>query len=181
MRHIFPILLFAMIVGISAIIFYNNVSYARTGDNINYWAIWEEIGELDNCNDAAINSAVICGDTYGFRTEGLNVLTLEIKYTQDAGTGWEFYIESCNEGHGSTDCTNATDWHSVTVDNVVSSVGVGLTVDPIYHDTAASDQIVWSIPINYKRIRLNDFVARGSPTANDKITVYARLGWLPAM
>jgi hypothetical protein len=126
------------------------MAQARTDDYTGAWFKGQEVGAMTNCSAASINAAVTCGDTFGIRVEGFNVLTLEILYTRSAGTGWEFYLETCYEGHSSTQCTDAGDW------------------------------ITYTIPINYKRIRLGGFVALGTPDANDKITVNARLGSMNA-
>jgi len=151
------------------------IAFARTGDNEGAWADYQEIGAMDNCNNDAINSAVVCGDTFGVKTEGYNIATFEIKYTKGAGTGYQFYLQGCNEGHSTSDCTNAADWHTIAIEQVIPGTGVALTTDLIYHDAAASDQLTWSIGINYRRIRLSSFVAKGTPNTSDKITVYLRL------
>ena len=133
---------------------------------------------LTNCSAAPINAAVICGGTRGMRVSGYNALTLEITYTQSAGTGYEFYLETCYEGQTTSDCTDAADWHRVATEWVAPGL-VLLNAGKITHAAAASDQSTWTIGINYRRIRLAAFVATGAPDAGDKITVRARAGWLP--
>jgi hypothetical protein len=154
---------------------------ARTDDNRGAWADWQEIGALTNCSAASINAAVVCGDTFGVKVEGYNVMTLEILYTRSAGTGWQFYLETCYEGHTTSDCTAAGDWHVVTSQRVVVGTGVTISPDPFIRVVSATDRVTYTIPINYRRVRLNGFVATGSPDANDKITVNARIGIMPAM
>ena len=154
---------------------------ARTGDHAaGSWTDWQELGALDLCDGAAINVAVNCGNVYGIKTEGYNAITFEIAYTQSAGSGWQFYLQSCYEGHTTTDCTDATDWHTVAIERVVGGTGVSFHRNLYFHDTTVSDQITWTIPINYKRLRLGSFVAKGSPGVGDEITVNARVSWLPA-
>lgn len=139
------------------------------------WRDYAEWGALENCNAASINSAVICGGIRGIRVQGYNSITLSIAYTRSAGTGWEFYLEECLEGHASTHCTESTDWFRVAVQNVTPTSGVGLYAKPIFHVTSSTDRITYTITLNYRRIRLAGFVATGTPDANDKITVYARV------
>lgn len=138
------------------------------------WSKWQEIGALDNCNAAAINVAVDCGD---IRVQGYNALTLEIFYDYAAGTGYQFNLETCYEGFSVTDCTDATDWHTVAVQFPAPS-SVVLTPATISRVVSADDTLTWTFGVNYKRIRVANVVATGSPTASDKITIYARLGWL---
>jgi len=154
---------------------------ARDGDVGKGWADWQELGALTNCSAASINTAVVCGDTFGIKVEGYNAVTLEILYTRSAGTGYQFYLETCREGHATTDCTAAGDWHRVVSDRVVVGTGITLSPDPFIRVVSVTDRLTYTIPINYRRIRLNGFVASGSPDANDKITVNARLGVMPAM
>jgi hypothetical protein len=154
---------------------------ARTDDTNGAWVNWQEIGALTNCSAASINAAVVCGATYGIKTEGYNVMTLEILYTRSAGTGWEFYLETCYEGHATTDCTAAGDWYRIASERVILGVGITLSPDPITRTVSATDRITYTIPINYRRIRLNGMLALGSPDANDKITINARLGTMPAL
>ena len=143
------------------------------------WQIWQEIGALTNCSAAAINSAIVCGDTRGVKVEGYNALTLEILYTLSAGTGYEFYLETCYEGHGAADCTDATDWYRVAGQKMDTSTGeLTIVAGKVTHTAAATDRLTWTIGMNYRRVRLAAFVATGSPDANDKITVNARIGWL---
>jgi hypothetical protein len=153
---------------------------AHAVDDKEAWDVWYNIGVLDNCSAASINSAVVCGGTRGIKVEGYNVLTLEISYTLSAGTGWKYYLETCYEGHASTDCTDATDWHQVAITQATPGTGVQLTADPVTHTAVATDRIVYSFGINYRRIRLNGFIALGTPDANDKITVNGRAAWTSA-
>jgi len=158
-----------------------SLAHAQTDHKQGSWSDWIELGAMTNCSVASINSAVICGSTRGIKVQGYNFLTLEILYTQSAGTGYSFYLETCYEGHASTDCTGATDWYRVVTESVVAGTGISLTADPFIHLTAASDRITYTIPINYLRLRLNAMTASGSPDANDKITVSARLNWVPSL
>jgi len=170
--------LIQVVTMVAVVCFARNV-LADNDTDTNSWSSGVELGALTNCSAAAINAAVVCGDTRGVRVEGYNALTLEIKYTWAAGSGWEFYLESCNEGHAATDCTDATDWHRVATQGVTPGV-ITLTAGKVTHASGASDQIAWTVGINYRRVRLAAFVATGSPTSSDKITVNGRLGWLPA-
>ncbi len=154
---------------------------AQTQDNDSdrqTWVRYQELGALTNCDNAAINVAVTCGGTRGIRVQGYNALTLEIVYTRSAGTGWQFVLETCHEGQGTTNCTDAADWHQVATE-VVGAGTVELDAGTIGHDTTVTDRLTWTIGINYRRVRLASFVARGTPDANDKATVNARIGFLP--
>lgn len=132
-----------------------------------------EFGILTNCNDAAINAAVTCGDTRGIATEGFDNLKLAIDYTRAAGTGFSFYLQECIEGHATTHCTDAADWRNVPVRLVTATSGVQLANVPYYVTSSATISMMITIPINAKRLRLGSFVASGSPTSSDKITVRA--------
>ena len=116
---------------------------ARTGDAVQTWANWQEIGAMANCDDDSINAAVICGDTFGVKVESYNLATFEIIYTLSAGTGWSFYLETCFEGHATPDCTAAGDWHQVVTQHVITGTGIVLSADPITHVAAATDRITW--------------------------------------
>jgi len=160
---------------------------ARTADNDDdrkTWAKWQEIGALTNCDAGAINSAVTCGGTTGVRVEGYNTLVFEIFYDHAAGNGFEFYLETCYEGQGTTDCTNAADWHVVGVE-FPSSGQVELSQGRIFaggstNPISADYRITWTIGGGYKRIRLRDMAATGTPSSSDKITVNLRALYLQA-
>lgn len=151
-----------------------SVVQSREGDSRSRWFSYSGPSVMENCNDAAINSAVTCGNTYGYRTEGYRYFTVEIAYTKSAGgTGWQFNLQACNEGHGTTDCTDAADWFDVPVQTVsVSSVDWAIALQT--HTASASDRLVLSFPCPYRRMRLANFVATGAPTTGDKITVTAQ-------
>jgi hypothetical protein len=146
-------------------------AFATTNDDDrNTWSAAQDLGALDNCGNAAINAAVTCGGTRGFRVEGYQWLTLDIAYTKDAGTGYTFTVQACNEGQTTSDCTNAADWATIAAESVAGGV-TSLSLGSFAHVASASDHLVDTIGVNYRRIRLASFVATGSPTANDKITV----------
>ena len=146
---------------------------ADNDDDRKTWAIWQEIGALTNCDAGSINAAVNCGGDTGVRVEGYNTLVFEIFYDYAAGTGWEFYLETCYEGQATTDCTDDADWHVVAIEFPSGST-VQLTPGKVYRTVSADDYLTWSISGGYKRIRLRDMVATGSPTSSDKITVNLR-------
>lgn len=148
-----------------------NIAFAQQQHT---WHDYQEIGLLDNCSAAAINSAVICGGTRGIDVQGYNSITFSFFYDYSAGTGWQFYLEQCYEGQAATDCTDATDWHRVGGQQVTTTK-IGLLDIPYKREgLSADDYYTYTITINYKRIRLAGFQALGSPDANDKITVHAR-------
>jgi hypothetical protein len=165
--------------GIFAVLIWAVPALAQQNDtDRSTWVKYQEIGAMTNCDDAAINGAVTCGGTRGVRVEGYSTLTFEIAYTYSAGTGWEFYLETCYEGQATTDCTDAADWHRVAVQEPAPSQ-VELTPGRVFRSVAADDQLTWSINVNYKRVRLGAFVATGSPDAGDKITVNLRISGKP--
>lgn len=148
-----------------------------------------DVGNLTNCTAAAINAAVNCevrctsstcpnGQVLG--TLGFNLLTLEIAYTWSAGGGVQFYLQSCNEGMGPTACLDSTDWYDVQA--IAVAAGTGTLTDFLVSKTglAASKKYVYSIAVNYQRLRLYQVVATGAPDANDKVTIRARLSNSPA-
>ena len=151
-----------------------SVAHSREGDSRSRWFSYSGPSVMENCNNASINSAVTCGNTYGYRTEGYRYLTVEIAYTKSAGgTGWSFNFQACNEGHSTNDCTDATDWFDVPVQSVSASA-VDWTVVPNTHTASASDRLVLSVPCPYRRMRLANFVATGAPTTDDRVTVTAQ-------
>lgn len=147
-----------------------------------------DVGVLTNCDAGAINSAINCevrctsscpqGEVLG--VFGYNLLTLEITYTRSAGTGYQFYLESCHEGYAATNCTDAADWSRV-LGEVPSNGQLELKDGLVFRSSSATVYDAWSIGINYKRLRLRSITGRGSPDANDKITVRARLGVSPGL
>jgi len=140
------------------------------------WAAYKEIGYLTGCNGAVLNTTTTCGD---LRITGYNALTLEIRYDRAAGSGYEFYLESCSEGYGASDCGDATDWHRVAIEHP-SPAGVMLINEPFYRDISSDEQLVFTIGIHYPRIRLAGVAGKGSPTASDLLYVKARLSYLQA-
>jgi len=140
------------------------------------WIAGAELAALTNCGDVAINTAKICGGTRGIRSEGLNVLTIKVDYTHNAGSGWSFVLEECSEGHTSTDCTAAGDWSVVALQSIDQITGI-ITLVPVsvVRSVATDDVLTWTIGIHYRRVRLKAFIASGAATADDKATVSARL------
>lgn len=153
----------------------NNLVFAKTGDaGTIHWAQAQTIGVLSGCDAVALNATNDCGGTGGFYTEGYSKLKLEIDYTYNAGSGWEFYLEGCDEGHGTADCTDAADWYRFPTKTAIAGSGVRLDPGPIHSTTAATSKFVYVTDILAKRYRIIDFQSTGSPTANDvgSITAY---------
>jgi len=139
-------------------------------DDRNTWPAAQDLGALDNCSGASINTAITCGGTRGFRVEGYQWITLDIAFARDAGTGYTFAVQACNEGQTSADCTTAADWANVATESTAGStttLGLGTYARVVSVD----DHLIDTIGVNYKRLRLANFLASGSPTVNDKITV----------
>lgn len=136
---------------------------------------------MEDCNAAPINVAVTCGGISGIRVDGFNWLTLDLDYTRSAGSGYEFFLETCREGYGVNDCTDATDWRIVASQAATVGTAVAISGDPIRRTVASSESLSWSIPMNYKKLRLGSFVSTGAPDAGDIITVTATLATLPGM
>lgn len=144
-----------------------------------------QMGPLTNCNATAINAAVDCEVrvlSSGLDgVEGFNFVTFEIFYDYAAGTGYTFTLQGCREGKGVDNCTDATDWYTVAGEAFNATTGV-LTIYPatVTRVVGADDYLSWSIGTNYRRLRLHNVVATGSPTTSDKITVVARVTYTPA-
>ncbi len=135
------------------------------------------------CNDDAINTAINCeiagtaldgGAVANVqKTWGWSYLTLDMTYTRAAGDGFTFYFEVCNENSGvfASDCTDAADWHRVSLDATSGSTTT-LSNEGIASGTmAATGYRVWTVRLNYWRTRLAAITATGAPTASDKIKV----------
>jgi len=143
---------------------------AASDDDINTWSAWVQLGALEDCDAAQINVAKTCGGTRGIKSEGYQNIALEIDWTKGAGTGWTATIEHCSEGHASTDCTTAGDWSIVT--DITPGSGVW-TIDEavLTYLSAASSNVTVTFPINYRRIRVKDLLASGTPNTSDVATV----------
>jgi hypothetical protein len=138
------------------------------------------ISGITGCDATAINVATDCelrNVVVPYRplnSNGYNLATLYIYYDWAAGTGYSFILQACKEGLETTHCTDATDWFDVQGE-AYSSGTLTITDATITKAAGADDYSVWSVGINYPRMRLKGIVASGSPTASDKITVVAVL------
>jgi hypothetical protein len=139
-----------------------------------------DVGVLTNCSAAALSSPIASCEVRSATVtgvKGFNLLTLEILYTDGgagAGLGFSFVLQSCREGMGALDCTDAADWYTVQTEKVVDGA-ITIINGTVTHDATATERLVWSVGINYQRLRLASVTGLGSPGATDKITVYARL------
>jgi hypothetical protein len=137
------------------------------------------VSGMTGCTATAINSASSCelkDTTATYRQvfpRGYGLMTLWIYYDWAAGTGYSFRVEACREGMASTDCTDNTDWFVVHGESYAS--GTMTLADGTFTEgsISADHYAVWSMFINYPRVRLANIVASGSPTASDKITIVA--------
>lgn len=147
---------------------------AKTGDEGKiHWAFAQDIGVLSGCSAVALNAAADCGGTGGFYTEGYSTILLEVDYVYDAGTGYQFFLEGCNEGHGTADCTDAADWYRVPIKTPIAGTGVRLSQGAVYETIAADSKIIYVADILARRYRIVDFEATGSPTSSDLGTIKA--------
>jgi hypothetical protein len=139
-----------------------------------------KLSAITGCNATAINTAASCeliNTSTSYRKiypHGYNLLTLYVYYDWAAGTGYGFNLEACVEGMESTDCTDSTDWFRIMGETYASGT-LTLANGAVTKVAGADDYGVWSVAINYPRIRLSSILATGSPTASDKITVTAVL------
>lgn len=130
---------------------------------------------MENCDNVAINSTVTCGPIIVWHR---NFVTFEFNYTQSNGTDVQFYLEACNEGRSSTDCTDAADWFIVGLDKVVGGTALEVYPDPVVLKfNGSSGRLSWSTGTNYAQLRLRDVQSTGSPDANDVITVTSFSNW----
>ncbi len=151
-----------------------NVVNAKTGDEGKiHWAYAQDIGVLSGCDGVALNTTNDCGGTGGFYTEGYSKLKLEVDYTYSSGSGWEFYLEGCDEGHATADCTDAADWYRVPMKTPIAGTGVKLSQGPIYETITADSKVIYVADILARRYRIIDFQATGSPGAGDVGTITA--------
>ena len=170
------------LVIISAICFWGSLSFAQTS---------AEQPRIRQALTLTIASAVAINTAQNFEVrsitaspevlgvEGFNLVTFEITYTRSAGTGVQFYLESCNEGLAATNCTDAADWHRVQSISIAAGTGT-LTDLLVTKVMGATAYYTYSIAINYRRFRIASMTATGAPNANDKATVKARLSANPA-
>ena len=158
-------------IAIFCTLFAAAAAHARPGDASASWGAAYTYGVLTNCNDASINVAATCGGTSGIKVEGYDHLVLEIAYTNSAGTGWEFQLQACDEGNGIADCLDAADWYDVPILTVGSPIAI--SVSKYERSVSANDSVTLIIDVGFRRIRLEDFAALGTPDAGDKVTVSA--------
>lgn len=105
---------------------------------------------------------------------GWSKLTLRLKYTHGAGTGFTFHFEECTENSGvyANDCTDATDWSPVSVEAVDGTGTTTLLDETITSGTLGADKVrTWTVLLNYRRLRLASILALGTPSSSDKIGV----------
>jgi hypothetical protein len=163
---------------LAAILLVPNLAFAQFGffNKENY----VKLSAITGCNATAINTAASCeliSLTPSYRKiypNGYNLLTLYVYYDWAAGTGFGFNLEACHEGLETTDCTDATDWYRIDGETYATGT-VTLASSSITKAAGADDYSVWSVAINYPRIRLANILATGSPSASDKITITAVL------
>ena len=115
-------------------------------------------------DDVAINSSI---NSNQFATAGFDQLTIFVEYTQSAGTGVSFSLETSEDG--------GTTWHKIQVGKISS--GTVTLFDATYTKAlATSGNYVVNIPVNNQFVRLASLIATGTPDANDKATVRVRMG-----
>lgn len=149
------------------------------------WSDFAE-GVMSGCNANDISSAVNCGGTEGVGSRGYNFLTMTFYYVRGAGNGWTCKLETCEEGDAAgVDCQDATDWATMAVQqpsaNTVRLTPATITRGGASDPLSASDEISWSIGVNFNRFRLTGCQASGTPNASDTLKVRYRLNWLHAL
>jgi hypothetical protein len=142
---------------------------------------------LPGCDGASINAGVNCEirtrelSPHILGVEGHNVLTLEVAVAYAAGTNISWTFQACNEGLRDSDCTDAADWFPVQSLSVTPAGAGTVSTLTLTKTTGAATRFTYSLGLNYVRLRLAGIIAGGTPTANDKVTVKARLGVVPAI
>jgi hypothetical protein len=114
-------------------------------------------------NDVAINTAT---DATAFNCAGYNQLTIEVSYTQSAGTGIEFYLHT----------VDGSDTEFPLQSGSTSAGTETLTDRKITKAMASSDTFAYNRPINCTELMIANVLATGSPDANDKVTMRVILG-----
>lgn len=117
-------------------------------------------------NDVSINSEKTSDTIF---CPQFNQCTAYLKYTYDAGTAVLMYADASLDG---------VTWFQIPEnDNSLPPTVEGDARKWSWTHGGASENWVWSFPLNYPYVRLR-VSATGSPTASDKVTVDVRLARL---
>lgn len=126
-----------------------------------------------NCEIRSVSKGI-----YG--VQGFNLLTLQIFQNADgaanSSTGYSFYLQACSEGLTENDCGDTTDWYTIQGESYAS--GTLTLADGLFSKTVTADTdsyAMYSVAINYVRLRLYSISALGASSASDTFTVKA---WL---
>ncbi len=143
---------------------------------------------ITDCTAVALNATTTCEivppTSTGFLyTKGANLLTLDFNYDDNAGgggTGYTAYLEYCNEGTTSSDCTSSSDWGRVDALSIAQSGIATMVPLQLSRSSDADVRDGVSIGINYLRMRIKSLTGTGTPGASDLMSARATLTYTPA-
>ncbi len=166
-----------MLLALAALVI-SDVAFAQNRSSV------VAVGTLTNCNAAGMASAIDCevrNTAWGVNSViGYNLLTIEVLQDVDGdgtSTGFSFQLEACSEGLAASDCTTDSDWFLVNGESY--SAGTMTLAGGTFsktEDVANEDiRMMYSIGINYMRLRIANITALSQQEAGDTITIKA---WL---